>query len=321
MTTMSRTLRVHRTTWLADGVVRVDLRDPEGGQLPGWRPGAHVSLHLPNGLVREYSLCSDPDSSDSWSVAVLREPSSRGGSSWVHDRLTAGTLIEVDGPRNDFPLQEARGYVLVAGGIGVTPLLAIARQLAAGSAPWQMLYCGRSSSGMAFLGELRDAAGAALRVHADDERGGPPDLAAELAGAAPGTLVYCCGPEPLIQAVEAALPEGADLRVERFRAPADDGERVAGAAESGSFDVVCAGSGERVRVEPGVAILRALAESGIDVPSSCQEGVCGTCETKVLSGQPEHRDHVLGPAERESGETMMICVSRCRTAEIVLDLP
>lgn len=316
---MSRTLRVHSTTFKAEGVVQVDLCDPEGRPLPEWSPGAHLSLHLPNGLVREYSLCGDPSERDTWSVAVLQEPSSRGGSSWVHERLTAGTLIEVDGPRNAFELEPAQHYLLIAGGIGITPLLPMAREIAHGRETWSMLYCGRSRSGMAFLPELCDIGGREVRVHADDETGGPPDLAAELAELAPTTLVYCCGPEPLIRGVEAALPEGAALRVERFRAPQEEAPAETGASDG--FDVVCAGSGERIRVDAGVPILHALAEAGIEVPSSCQEGICGTCETKVLSGQPEHRDHVLTDGERDSGETMMICVSGCRSTELVLDLP
>ncbi|GAA4834181.1 PDR/VanB family oxidoreductase [Saccharopolyspora rosea] len=312
---MTRTVRVHRTTWLADGVVQLEFRDPTGADLPGWEPGAHLSLRLGNGVVREYSLCGDPDDRRGWTVAVLREPNSRGGSAWVHERLTAGTPVEVDGPRNDFPLEPAARHLLVAGGIGVTPLRPMAARLAAAGADWRMLYCGRSRANMAFLDELVELGGDRVRVHADDEHGGPPELAAELAALEPGTLVHCCGPEPLLAAVESALPETAELRVERFRAP----EPVA-STEDGSFEVVCASSGVRVPVEPGTTVLDALAAAGVEVPSSCREGVCGTCETKVVGGRVDHRDHVLGPAEREAGDTMMICVSRCRSAELVLDL-
>lgn len=312
---MTRTVRVHRTTWLAEGVVQLEFRDPTGADLPGWEPGAHLSLRLGNGVVREYSLCGDPDDRRGWTVAVLREPNSRGGSAWVHERLTAGTPVEVDGPRNDFPLEPAARHLLVAGGIGVTPLRPMAARLAAAGADWRMLYCGRSRANMAFLDELVELGGDRVRVHADDEHGGPPELAAELAALEPGTLVHCCGPEPLLAAVESALPETAELRVERFRAP----EPVA-STEDGSFEVVCASSGVRVPVEPGTTVLDALAAAGVEVPSSCREGVCGTCETKVVGGRVDHRDHVLGPAEREAGDTMMICVSRCRSAELVLDL-
>ena len=311
---MAQTVRVHRTTWLATGVIQIELRDPSGAELPAWEPGAHLSLHLPNGLVRQYSLCGDPADRHCWTVAVLREEASRGGSTWVHDRLTAGSLVDVDGPWNNFPLEAADRHLLIAGGIGVTPVLPMVRSLARRESDWQMLYCGRSRAGMAFLEELESTG--RVRVHADDERGGPPDLAAELGGLDPGTLVYCCGPEPLIQAVEAALPDRSALRVERFRAP----EQPARSTEDSGFDVVCAGSGARVRVGPAVSILDALGEAGFDVPSSCHEGVCGTCETKVLAGEPEHRDFVLSEAEKECADTMFLCVSRCRSAELVLDL-
>lgn len=169
---------------------------------------------------------------------------------------------------------------------------------------------------MAFLDELSTVAGDRLTVHADDEHGGPPDLAAALGNLSSGTLVYCCGPEPLIAAVEAALPETSMLRVERFRAPSAP---VPATSDEG-FDVVCAGSGARVRVPPRVTVLDALAGAGVEVPNSCREGVCGTCETKVLSGEPDHRDFLLSPEEQAAGGTMLICVSRCRSAELVLDL-
>ncbi|MET9260679.1 PDR/VanB family oxidoreductase [Amycolatopsis sp. NPDC004079] len=312
---MPTMLRVHRTTWLADRVTQVELRDPEGKPLPGWEPGAHLSLHLPNGLVREYSLCGDPADTHAWTVAVLREESSRGGSAWVHERLTAGSVLPVEGPRNTFELHDAPEHLLIAGGIGVTPILAMARKLANDSAPWSMLYCGRSRAGMAFLDELSGLGGDRLEVHADDEHGGPPDLAARLAGLAPGTVVHCCGPEPLLRAVEAALPETAALRVERFRAP-----EAPAAAPGTGFDVVCAGSGTRVSVAADESIVDALGRTGISVPTSCREGVCGTCETKVLSGEPDHRDFVLDDDEKAIAGTMMLCVSRCRSAELVLDL-
>lgn len=310
---MAITLRVHKTTWLAHGVVRVDLRHPDGEALPEWQPGAHLTLHLANGLQRQYSLCGDPADRHVYSVAVLREPASRGGSAWVHERLTAGTLLDVDSPRNNFPLIDADRYLLIAGGIGITPILPMARHLAARGRPWQLLYCGRSRDSMAFLPDLgRDE----VTVHADDERDGPPDLTSALAEVAPGTAVYCCGPEPLLAAVERAVPDGVDLHVERFRAVATPTTATGDTA----FDVVCAGSGTTVRVTPDVSILDALATEGITVPSSCREGVCGTCETKVLSGEPDHRDVLLTDDEKASGATMLPCVSRCRSSELVLDL-
>lgn len=313
---MSTTVRVHRTTWLADGVVQVELRDPEGAELGSWDPGAHLALHLPNGLTRQYSLCGDPADRHTWTVAVLREPASRGGSSWVHERLTAGTVIDVDPPRNNFALTDAEDYLFIAGGIGITPLLAMTRSVAAQSRPWRMAYCGRSRRSMAFLPELNALTGDRITVHADDEQSGPPDVRALLADVSPGTAVYCCGPEPLIAAVEAAAPNPDQVHVERFKPAATTPPSTTDSA----FDVVCAGSGTRVRVEPGVAVLDALSDAGVDVPYSCREGICGSCETKVLDGEPDHRDFVLTAAEKQANTTMLVCVSRCRSAELVLDL-
>ncbi|MBA0126387.1 oxidoreductase [Haloechinothrix sp. YIM 98757] len=316
---MTTKVQVHQTTWVASGVVQVVLRHIDGAALPSWEPGAHIGLRLPNGLVRQYSLCGDPADDASWTVAVLREPRSRGGSSWIHERLTAGTVLEVDGPRNNFPLTGSEKYLFIAGGIGVTPLLPMVRDLAADPAragSWHMLYCGTSRERMAFLPELTRLGQEQLTVHADDEHGGPCDIATRLAAVDPGTTVYCCGPEPLISAVEHALPEGVDLRVERFR-PTED--TPAGGSDDG-FDVICAGSGTRLRVEPGTSVLDALHGAGIDVPSSCGEGVCGTCETPVLDGEPDHRDSVLSEDERAGNCTMLVCVSRCHSPELVLDV-
>lgn len=314
---MASTLRVQRSTWLAEDILGFQLCDPTGAPLPGWQPGAHVSVHLPDGMTREYSLCGDPADDRTWSMAVLREERSRGGSTWIHERLMPGSLVRVEEPRNNFPLEPAPNYVLVAGGIGITPLLAMARELAAGTSDWTLLYCGRSRARMAFLPELAELAGPRLHVHADDEQGGPPALAAFLADLPAATLVFCCGPEPLMTAVREELSDPSILRVERFRAPqpVDPGPE----GES-SFDVVCAGSGTRVHVGPDISILHALERAGLDVPSSCQEGVCGTCETKVLSGRPDHRDFLLSEEEKARGDTMMICVSRCHSPELHLDI-
>lgn len=309
-------MRVHRTTWLSSGVVQLELRDIDGAQLPEWQPGAHVVLNLPNGLQRQYSLCGDPADRQTWTIAVLHERDSRGGSSWVHERLTAGAVLEVDGPNNNFPLEDAEGYLFIAGGIGITPLLPMMRSAAASGSSWSALYCGRSRDSMAFVPELLDLSGDRLTVHADDEHGSFPDLASTLAGLAPGSMVYCCGPEQLITAVEQALPEQVDLRIERFRAP----EPAPGCDSEAGFDVVCAGSNERVTVAEDMSILDALEDAGLDMPFSCREGVCGSCETKVLSGEPEHRDFVLSESEKASNSTMLVCVSRARSGELVLDL-
>lgn len=314
---MSRTLRVERMTRLADDVVEIRLVEPTGVELPAGEPGAHIALELPNGIGRQYSLCGTPGAGH-WTIAVHRSPTSRGGSAFVHDGLRIGDLLPVTGPANDFPLPPGPRHLLIAGGIGITPILAMARELAASgdAADWTVLYCGRTRSALAYLPELAALAGDRLRVHVDDEQGGPADLATVLAEHA-GATVACCGPEGMLAAVEALAPDPAAVHVERFRAP----EVPAPAPGTDSaFDVVCAGSGTRVRVAEDESVLAALGRCGIAVPSSCGEGICGTCETKVLSGEPDHRDFVLSDAERETGGSMFVCVSRARTAELVLDL-
>ena len=314
----SQVLRVHQKTWEAQGVTSVTLVHPEGDPLPRWEPGAHLSLHLPNGLVREYSLCSDPDDTSRWTVAVLRVEDSRGGSSLIHEELQVGNEILVDGPRNLFQLDgDARRHLLVAGGIGITPIVAMTRALAAKGADWHLLYTGRSREVMAFVEEVAGLPAERVTVHADDEVGGFADISGIVGGVDDETVVYCCGPATLMEAVEITVPDTSRLRLERFRAP----EPVADPeTPDGAFEVVINSTGDRVPVDADTSILDALAAAGHEVPSSCTEGICGTCETGVVSGEIDHRDFLLSDEEKESGCTMCICVSRCRGAELVLDL-
>jgi ferredoxin-NADP reductase len=309
----SRTLRVQRMAWLAYGVVEVVLTDPSGAPLPDWQPGAHLVLLLADGLSRQYSLCGDPAERGSWTIAVHRAPASRGGSSHVHDRMRVGSLLPVEGPVNNFPLVKADRYLMLAGGIGITPILAMTRSLRESGADFELVYCGRRAALMAYRDEVAGWRDDRVTLHADDEDGGPLDLAA-LVAAQPGALVYCCGPEGMIAAVEEAAADPALVRVERFRAAAIE------APPGDAFHVVVDGSGERIRVEPDESILTALARAGHDLPSSCREGICGTCETKVVRGEPDHRDAVLTAEERAENGSMMICVSRSRSPELVLDL-
>lgn len=313
-----RTLRVHQKTWEADGVTSVTLVDPSGDMLPTWRPGAHLALHLPNGLVREYSLCSDPLDNRSWTVAVLRTADSRGGSSYIHDALPVGARIEVDGPRDNFHLEDdAPSHLLMAGGIGITPIIAMARDLQRRGADWQLFYSGRTRGMMAFLTEIEGLPRERVRVHIDDENGSIPDLVTALGSVDPRTIVYACGPEPFMVGVETAMPNAKNLRVERFKAP----ERVPADDEvDAAFEVVLISSGERIPVGADESILDALAAAGVDAPSSCTEGICGTCETRVLAGEIDHRDFLMTPEEHDEAGTMMICVSRCRGSELTLDL-
>jgi ferredoxin-NADP reductase len=308
-------LRVDRRATGAEGVAVLDLRDPSGAELPPWSAGAHIDLRLPGGLTRQYSLCGDPADRTVWRIGVLREPESRGGSAHVHEELVAGAEVEVRGPRNHFPLVPAPRYVFIAGGIGITPILPMIATADAAGARWELHYGGRSRRSMAFLESLEQLSGH-LTLHPQDEVG-LIDLDRILGTPQPDALVYCCGPEPLLQAVEqhcAGWPDGS-LHLERF-APKDVGEPVL----TGSFEVELSFSGLSVTVPPEKSVLQAVEEAGIAVLSSCQEGTCGTCETTVLSGEVDHRDSLLTPAEQAANDTMFICVSRAACPKLVLEL-
>jgi ferredoxin-NADP reductase len=309
-------------TWEADGVLSLTLADPAGGPLPSWTPGAHVDLDLAPGLRRSYSLCGDPADERRWQVAVLREPSSRGGSEYVHARMRPGDLLPVADLRNNFELKPAAEYLFIAGGIGITPLLPMIAAAQAARVTWRLLYGGRRRSSMAFLDALAayGPAGAGpqalVRVLPEDESGLLP-VAEAVAAAGRDAVVYCCGPEPLLAAVEKCCADaGRGLRVERFAARPAAGP----AGPDSPFDVVCQRAGVTVTVAAGQTMLDALEQAGLPVVSSCQEGVCGTCETAVLDGDIDHRDSLLSDAERAAGDTMLICVSRSRSARLVLDL-
>lgn len=296
---------------IADGVVLLTLREPDGLPLPAWTPGAHVDLVLADGLIRQYSLCGDPSDTSVMRVAVLREQPGRGGSRHVHDELAAGQRIEVLGPRNHFPLVEAARYLFIAGGIGITPILPMVEQVAAAGQDWRLVYGGRTRASMAFLAELERHGNVEIRPQ---DEFGLLDLPALFADLDDDTAVYCCGPEPLLAAVEQHRTTGS-LHVERFapKAGADAGPR-------GEFEVELAQTGGVVRIPADRSILEVLEESGVPVLSSCQEGTCGTCETPVLSGTPDHRDSLLTDDERQQGDVMMICVSRACSDRLVLDL-
>ncbi|WP_240193945.1 MULTISPECIES: PDR/VanB family oxidoreductase [unclassified Gordonia (in: high G+C Gram-positive bacteria)] len=311
-------LLVRSMRWEADGVVSVHLEDVAGGSLPEWTPGSHIDIHLGKGLVRQYSLCGDPSDKTKYRIGVLRDPATRGGSRYVHDDLRPGHLVSVSAPRNNFELLAAPKYVFVAGGIGITPMLPMIAQAHRSGAEWELHYGGRSRETMAFVGELQ-AYGENVSVVSED-REGVLDLDALIGEPRPDTLVYTCGPEGLLSAVEqrGQAWDAETIRLERFKpkARAEDDES---GADTG-FTVRCDASDVTVEVGPDVAILDALEGAGVDVPNSCREGMCGSCETRVLRGVPDHRDFVLSTSEQESGATMMICVSRAQSEELVLDL-
>jgi cytochrome P450/ferredoxin-NADP reductase len=308
-------VRVERKETVADGVVALTLRPPGGGPLPPWSPGAHVDLILDGAPTRQYSLCGDPADHHVWRLGVLREQPGGGGSRFVHDRLRPGDTVRVRGPRNNFELLDSPRYQFVAGGIGITPMLPMIAAASAAGADWQLLYGGRRRDSMAFLPELAPY-GDRVTVAPQDETG-LLDLDAYLGSPQPGTLVYCCGPEPLLAAVEErcrAWPPRS-LRVERFSArPLTEPVRTQG------FDVELARSELTLAVPPERSILDVVEAAGVGVLSSCAEGTCGTCETAVLGGLPDHRDSVLTEEERRAGDCMMICVSRACSARLVLDL-
>ncbi|MYS69903.1 2Fe-2S iron-sulfur cluster binding domain-containing protein, partial [Streptomyces sp. SID5926] len=284
-------------------------------RLPAWEPGAHVDVVLGPGLERQYSLCGDPADRAEWRIAVLREKDGRGGSAYVHGELRAGDEVRVRGPRNNFRLEPAPRYRFVAGGIGITPVLPMLAAAEEAGAEWTLLYGGRTRAGMAFTQELARYGDRVTLVPEDES--GLLDLASVLDDLSPDTLVYCCGPGPLLDAVEARCPAGS-LRVERFRPKEADAD--ASAEGEAEFEAVLARSGRTVVVPPGVSVLDAVRGAGVEVLYSCTEGTCGTCETEVVEGDPDHRDSVLTEEERAAGETMLICVSRCRGRRLVLDL-
>ncbi|MFB6849127.1 PDR/VanB family oxidoreductase [Streptomyces sp. NPDC056373] len=304
-------LIVERREFAADGVLALTLRRPLGEPLPAWEPGAHVDVLAAPGLERQYSLCGDPADRSAWRIAVLRERPGRGGSAHVHEQLREGEKVRVRGPRNNFRLEPAPRYRFVAGGIGITPILPMLAAAETAGADWTLLYGGRTRGSMAFAEEL-GRYGDRVTIAPEDESG-LLDLPSVLDDVPEGTLVYCCGPGPLLDAVEARCPSGV-LRVERFRPK----EQESGGETA--FEVELAQSGRTLTVAPDVSVLDAVRAAGVEVLYSCTEGTCGTCETDVLDGEPDHRDSVLSEDERAAGETMMICVSRCRGKRLVLDL-
>jgi ferredoxin-NADP reductase len=300
----------------AADVVALTLAAEDGTPLPPWTPGAHVDLVLGEDLVRQYSLCGSPGDSDRWRIGVLRAPDSRGGSKAVHAELREGSTVRVRGPRNHFPMVASPRYLFIAGGIGITPMLPMVAEAEASGADWRLVYGGRSRSSMAFLDELT-AYGDKVTLLPQDEAGFP-DLDALLGTPRPGTLVYTCGPAGLLDAVEARCASWSpgSLHLERFSA------KAAPPAEGGDseFDLVLQRSGLTLSVPADKSVFQVCRDAGVSVVGSCLEGICGTCETEVIDGDVDHRDSILNEEERESNEYMMICVSRCRSGRLTLDL-
>jgi ferredoxin-NADP reductase len=303
---------------VAEDVVAVTLVHPQGETLPAWTPGVHIDLVLTPEITRQYSLCGSPADSDRFVVGILNAPNSRGGSRHVHEAVSTGSVIRIRGPRNHFPLVASPRYVFIAGGIGVTPMIPMIAEAEAAGADWTLLYGGRSEASMAFIDQLRSYGDRVTLLPGNDVALMSVALDARIGTPQPDTLVYTCGPEGLLGAVEArcaSWPAGS-LHLERFAAKATEG------AVDTEFEVELARTGITITVPAGRSIFDAAQDHGVSVLGSCHEGVCGTCETVILGfdGEVDHRDSVLNDEEKSSNETMMICVSRCTSGRLTLDL-
>lgn len=312
---MTSRLRIKSASWEAPNILSYELRSLEGAELPPFTAGAHIDLTLPNGLVRSYSLVNPQSERHRYVIAVQKDRASRGGSKWIHENFRAGDIVTVNGPRNNFALDEnAEKSIFIAGGIGITPILSMIERMNALGRDWELIYCSRKRSGTAFLESLEKKP--QVRFNCDEEPGGKMlDIAAVVKAAPANSHLYCCGPLPMLEAFEKATKDLARERVhvEYFTAKEPP-------AVEGGFKVVLAKSGREFTVPPGKTILDTLRDSGLDIPYSCTEGVCGTCETKVLDGVPDHRDLILTEKERASNNTMMICCSGSKSEKLVLDL-
>ena len=311
---------VHSLRFEAEDITSIELRPVDGVQFPPFEAGSHIDLQLPNGLLRRYSLVNPPDDHGRYRVAVLNDRASRGGSRWLHENLRIGMRLTISTPRNNFKLHEDAGHtVLVAGGIGITPLLCMARRLQQLGRGFELLVFARSRQSAAFVAEI-DALGAPVYWHFDAERGGPPDLKALLGARPPrtDTHYYACGPGVMLDSFEELCVElgYSNAHIERFTAV-----EVAAATDARqSYTVELKRSGKVITVTPEQNLLEALRACGADPSTSCEEGVCGSCETAVLEGIPDHRDSVLSAAEHAANKVMMVCVSGCKSARLVLDM-
>ncbi|WP_370322104.1 2Fe-2S iron-sulfur cluster-binding protein [Oricola sp.] len=314
-------VRVKQMRREADTVVSVEFETLDGSNLPKAAPGAHVDVILRDDLRRSYSLTRENTAGPTFTVAIHRDPQSKGGSAFVHERLRVGDKVRISRPKNNFPLDEtSENSVLIAGGIGITPILAMVRRLTEERRRWEVFYAARSRTAAAFCEELDTCVQASngkgrVNYHFDDEQRGSLVDIRSIMESNPEAHFYCCGPEPMLAAYEAAareVPRG-QVHVEYFSAT----EEV---ARDGGFDLVLERSGKTLHVESGKTILDVLIENNVSVPFSCSEGVCGTCETRVIKGRPDHRDMILTDEERAKGDTMMVCCSGSKSPRLVLDL-
>ena len=305
----------------ADGIVAFELASPDGRPLPAFTAGSHVDVQVPGGLVRQYSLANDPLETHRYVIGVLREPQSRGGSAAMHDAVAVGDLLRISPPKNHFALdQGARRTLLFAGGIGVTPLIAMAETLQHLGAEFEMHYCCRSPARTAFAARIGGSAFAPrVQFHFDDGPAGQRlDLHGALGPVRDDTHVYVCGPGGFMDFVLGGARDAgwapAQLHSEYFAAPAQD------TSGDTAFAVRLASTGRVVDIPADVTVVRALADAGVPVPTSCEQGVCGTCLTRILEGRPDHRDAYLTDEERARNDQFLPCCSRAKTPLLVLDL-
>jgi ferredoxin-NADP reductase len=307
----------------AEGVVALELRPTDGSALAPFTAGAHIDVELPvrdaagRAIVRQYSLCNDPSETHRYVIGVGRDANSRGGSAWLHERARTGDALRISAPRNHFELVEGgEDSILVAGGIGITPLLAMARRLSALGRRWTLYYCARTPERAAFLNELQALPGSVVPVFDGIPGGRPIDLARVVEAAPRNAHMYCCGPTSLMEAFQriTALRPPSQVHVEWFK------PKATAPGGDGAFQITLARAGLKLDVPAGKSILDVLIEAGVNVQHSCCDGVCGTCETRVLHGIPEHRDSVLFGDDAKTTERMMVCVSRSAGPQLVLDL-
>ncbi|OUL97815.1 hypothetical protein CA603_00535 [Paraburkholderia hospita] len=307
---------VHVIRYEAQRVVSVELRPQPGSKFPDFDAGSHIDVYLPNGMVRSYSLCNSTDDKNLYVIGVLNVEAGRGGSRYIHEQLRVGAKIEISKPRNNFPLHEGAVHtVLIAGGVGITPILSMARRLRALGQSVELLYCARSRVEAAFVQDI-EALGIAVKWHFNDEHGERVDLVQFLATRRRDAHFYACGPTQMLDDFERHCGELglAHAHVERFAA------RYAPAETTKPYRVELGRSGRMLDVTPGKTLLQTLLDAGIDVPHGCKQGVCGACKTRVLSGEPDHRDTVLNASEREGNAVMTVCVSGCKGELLALDL-
>jgi phthalate 4,5-dioxygenase reductase subunit len=307
-------LRISRTEQAAQNIRRFELRRADGGELPEFTAGAHIALRVPNGMVRKYSLCNDPAERDRYEIAVLREAAGRGGSASMVDDAKDGDDILIAPPRNDFPLVNSpAGYTFIAGGIGITPIMAMIRDIKNRNGRFKLYYCTRAPEQTAFLDELRSGEfrGSTVIHHDGGDISRALDLWPILEQ--PRGHVYCCGPRGLMTAVRDMTGHWTPSAVhfEAFTEP------LRQAADDRAFRVRLQRSNAVVDVPVGTTILEAIRAAGTAAPSSCESGTCGTCRTRLIAGEAEHRDLVL--TEAEQSDNIMICVSRARSDELVID--